>query len=53
MMAGRSRRTPARPALPKRLRDQLTRLQRKEEQELLRRYDDRPIDDREPPPRWM
>jgi hypothetical protein len=52
-MAGRSRRTPERPALSRRLREQLTHRQRQEEQDLLRRYDDRPINDREPPPRWM
>ena len=49
----RQRRTPERPALPKRLREQLTRRQRQEEQELQRRYEDRPINDPEPPPRWM
>ena len=52
-MAARPRRAPDRPALPKRLREQLTRRQRREEQELLRRHDDRPINDPEPPPRWM
>lgn len=47
------RRSSGRPALIKRLREQMTRQQRQEEQDLLRRYDDRPINDREPPPRWM
>lgn len=42
-----------RPALSKRLREQLKRRQRQEERDLLRRYDDRQVDDREPPPRWM
>lgn len=53
MTNSRPRRVPDRPTLPKRLREQLTRRQRQEEQELQRRYDDRPMDDREPPPRWM
>ena len=53
MTSSRPRRAPDRPALPKRLREQLTRRQRQEEQELQRRYDDRPINDPEPPPRWM
>lgn len=53
MTSSRPRRAPDLPVLPKRLREQLTRRQRQEEQELLRRYDDRPIDDQEPPPRWM
>ena len=53
MSGSRQRRITERPALSKRLREQLTRRQRQYEQELLRRYDDRPIDDREPPPRWM
>lgn len=53
MSGSRQRRTTERPALSKRLREQLTRRQRQEEQELQRRYEDRPIDDREPPPRWM
>lgn len=53
MTSSRPHRTPDRPALPKRLREQLKRRQRQEEQELLRRYEDRPIDDLEPPPRWM
>lgn len=51
-MAARQRRIPDRPALPKRLREQLTRQQRQEQQDLLRRYDERPINDLEPP-RWM
>jgi hypothetical protein len=41
------------PAIPKHLRKQLTRQQRQEEQDLLRRYDDLPINDREPLLRWM
>ena len=39
--------------LPKWLQEKLTRQQRQEQQDLLRRYDDRPMDDQEPPPRWM
>jgi len=39
------RRTTGRPALSKRLREQLTRRQRQEEQEILRRYEERPVDD--------
>ena len=42
MTSSRTRRAPDRPALHKRLREQLTR-----------RYDDRPINDQEPPLRWM
>lgn len=53
MTSSRRHRTTERPALSKRLREQLTRRQRLEEQDLLRRYEDRPMDDREPPPRWM
>ena len=53
MTSSRPRRAPDRPTLPKRLREQLTRRQRQDEQELLRRYDDRPINDPEPLPRWM
>lgn len=53
MTSSRPRRAPDRPVLPKRLREQLTRRKRQDEQELLRRYDDRPINDPEPPPRWM
>ena len=52
-MADRPRRAPDRTAMPKRLREQLTRRQRQEQQDLLRRYDDQPINDRDPPPRWM
>lgn len=53
MTDSRRRRAPDRPTLSKRLREQLTRQQRQEQQDLLRRYDDRPINDRDPPPRWM
>lgn len=53
MTDSRKRRTTDRPALSKRLREQLTRRQRQEEHDLQRRYDDRPINDPEPPPRWM
>ena len=49
----RPRRASDRPALPKRLREQLTRRQRQEQQDLQRRYDDRPINDQEPLPRRM
>jgi hypothetical protein len=51
----RSRKRPSSGAasLPKRLREKLTRLRRQEQQDLLRRYDERQIDDREPAPRWM
>ncbi len=53
MSGSRQRRTAERPELSKRLREQLTRRQRQAEQELQRRYEDRPINDPGPPPRWM